>query len=336
MKQGLAASAVIFVAAYLLFASRVTASPRIAATFSIVAYDPTKKDVGVAVASKYFAVGADVPWVDPELGAIATQALVNVSLGPQGLELLRQGRTAAQAAAQMLASDLGREDRQLGIVDVHGNAYTYSGTRTIKVVGGRTGKDRDGRVYAIQGNILANDTVITSMEKAFLATSGDLSEKLMSALIAGESSGGDSRGKQSAAIIVKRSKSKAGPDSYQVDLRVDDHTEPVRELARLFAIANGRNQILKAFSMIESKQQAQEADAIVRRALGAAPASGDLLFAAAAYFMAKGDRPEALSHLEKLIALDPRSKSLLVLPQAGFHELWNEPRFQRIMKEVGR
>jgi uncharacterized Ntn-hydrolase superfamily protein len=201
-------------------------------TFSIVAHDPDRKEWGVAVASKYLAVGAAVPYAKAGVGAVATQALVNVTLGTRGLELLAEGKSAEDTVKALTEADKGRDFRQLGVVDAKGNAVQHTGKRCNAWAGGKTGK-----YYACQGNILKGEEVIDAMAKAFEANPRwPLAWRMQAALEAGEKAGGDKRGKQSAALVVVRAG--AGPnglgDRY-VDFRVDDHENPVQELARILA-----------------------------------------------------------------------------------------------------
>ncbi len=201
-------------------------------TFSIVGYDPETKDLGVAVASKFIAVGALVPWAKANVGAVATQALANISYGPKGLELLEKGYSAKKVLQTLISDDPQKEERQVGIVDSKGEAAAFTGSKCYAYAGHIVGSN-----YAVQGNILTGPEVLEAMAKAFEQTKGELVDKLLAALEAGDKAGGDRRGKQSAAIIVVREKGGYGgyTDRY-VDLRVDDHPEPVQELKRLFRI----------------------------------------------------------------------------------------------------
>ncbi len=202
------------------------------ATFSIVGYDLNNGDVGVAVASKFLAVGSVVPWAQAGAGAVATQSYANMSFGPDGLALLSQGLDAQTVLDQLLAADAGREQRQVGIVDRQGGAATWTGSACHSWAGGVTGPG-----YAAQGNILTDDQVIPAMAQAFERTGGELAERLLAALAAGDTTGGDSRGRQGAALYVARTGGAYGGvlDRY-IDLRVDDHAAPVGELGRLLAL----------------------------------------------------------------------------------------------------
>jgi uncharacterized Ntn-hydrolase superfamily protein len=201
------------------------------ATFSIVAIDPVTGDLGVAVASRYFAVGAVVPWADAGVGAVATQAGVNVGYGPRALELLRQGLTAQQAMDRLFAEDTfpGKDSRQLAIVDAKGNIAVFTGDAAQAWRGHAKGK-----TWSAQGNILVGQHVVEAMGRAFDATNDELAERLYAALKAGDEAGGDSRGRQSASILVVR---KAGGRNTNNDryvfVNVDDHQDPLGELRRL-------------------------------------------------------------------------------------------------------
>ena len=205
-------------------------------TYSLCALDPETGDLGVAVQSKFFGVGSVVPWVQADTGAIATQSYANTQYGPAGLALLGEDLDAETVVNQLTAGDPGRELRQLGIVDARGRSAAYTGSECLDWAGHRTG---DG--YAVQGNILAGEAVVLEMESAFLKAKksgeGELADWLMAALEAGEAAGGDKRGRQSAALVVARKGAGyAGLNSRYIDLRVEDHPEPVRELQRLLSL----------------------------------------------------------------------------------------------------
>jgi uncharacterized Ntn-hydrolase superfamily protein len=205
-------------------------------TFSIVAHDPEKKEWGVAVASKYLAVGSAVPFANAGVGAVATQASVNVSYGPRGLELLAKGKSAEEVVKELTDADKGKEFRQLGIVDAEGNAAAFTGKKCNAWAGHKVGKH-----YTCQGNILKSEEVVTKMAEAFEKAKGPLAWRMMAALEAGDEVGGDKRGKQSAAILVVRER--FGPNRIgdrMIDLRVDDHKEPIPELARILTLRLGK------------------------------------------------------------------------------------------------
>jgi len=201
-------------------------------TFSIVAIDPSTGDLGVAVASKFLAVGSVVPWARAGVGAIATQALANVAYGPDGLAAVADGSSASAALERLTGADAGAPERQAGIVDADGGAATFTGEGCLPWAGGRTGPG-----WAIQGNILAGRSVIDAMAADFAASSGSLPGRLIAALQEGDRAGGDRRGRQSAALLVVRARGGYGErDDRWIDLRVDDHPDPVPELARLLGV----------------------------------------------------------------------------------------------------
>lgn len=198
-------------------------------TFSIVARDPDNGDLGVAVASKFLAVGSVVPWARAGVGAIATQALANVTYGPDGLVALELGANAEATLARLVDADEGGSDRQLGIVDARGGSASHTGSGCLHWAGGRVA---DG--VAVQGNILTGPDVVDAMLTAFEGASGPLPDRLLTTLLAGDRAGGDARGRQSAALLVVRAGGGYGGTTDRwIDLRVDDHDDPVPELRRL-------------------------------------------------------------------------------------------------------
>ena len=203
-------------------------------TFSIVAYDPKNKEWGVAVQSKFVAVGSIVPFAKANVGAIATQALANTSYGPKGLQLLKNGLKVGDVIERLLEDDDLMEERQVGIVDTKGKVASFTGKNCFEWAGHIVGKN-----FACQGNILASEKVIQGMANAFENTSGDLVEKFFAALEMGQKNGGDRRGKESAAILIvkKEGAYDGGTDRY-IDIRVDEHPEPIKELKKVFEIYN--------------------------------------------------------------------------------------------------
>jgi uncharacterized Ntn-hydrolase superfamily protein len=234
--------ALLLTAALAIHAETNTAAPQaqrptaeqeaVANTFSICAYDPDTKEWGVAVASKYLAVGSAVPWAKAGVGAVATQAAVNVALGPKGLELLEKGKSAEEVVKQLTDEDKGKDSRQLGVIDAKGEAANFTGPKCNAWAGGKSGKH-----YTCQGNILTGEDVVKDMAAAFEEAKGPLAWRMMAALEAGEKAGGDKRGKQSAAILVVREgRGPNGVGDRYIDFRVDDHAKPVEELARILAL----------------------------------------------------------------------------------------------------
>lgn len=201
-------------------------------TFSIVAFDPRNGDLGVAVQSKFLAVGAAVPWARAGVGAIATQAWANLSYGARGLELLARGAAAREVVETLTAEDEGRALRQVGIVDAQGRAFSHTGEECSAWAGHIVGPH-----FACQGNILVSGATVQAMAKTFQEAAGELAERLVAALEAGQAAGGDRRGQQSAALLVVRAGgSYGGYNDRYIDLRVDDHPQPIAELRRILAL----------------------------------------------------------------------------------------------------
>jgi uncharacterized Ntn-hydrolase superfamily protein len=209
------------------------ARSRIVATYSIVACDLEASQWGVAVQSKFLAVGSVVPWAEPQVGAVATQAWANPRYGPDGLSLLHSGKTAEEVVLALTAADEGREHRQVGIVDSAGRAATFTGTECNAWAGGRTGE-----CYAAQGNILVSGETVDALAVKFESNAHlKLAERLIECLAAAQAAGGDSRGQQSAALlVVEKDAGYANLSDTIVDLRVDDHELPIAELRRLYAL----------------------------------------------------------------------------------------------------
>jgi uncharacterized Ntn-hydrolase superfamily protein len=211
----------------------MNSKPRRVATFSIVARDSATGDLGVAVASKFLAVGAVVPWIMGGLGAVATQSYANTSFGPRALELMGAGWSLGDIAAEFEASDTDYQQRQYGMVNSSGEGFSFTGSECHAWAGGRTGAG-----YAVQGNILAGTHVVDVIAETFEQDSSLVfPERLLAALLAGDRAGGDARGRQSAALYVARvAGGYAGFNDRMIDLRVDDHGEPIPELQRLLSI----------------------------------------------------------------------------------------------------
>lgn len=201
-------------------------------TFSIVAADPQTGEIGIAVQSKFLSVGAVVPWVRAGAGAIATQAFANTAFGPSALDMLASGHAPEAVAASLIADDGGRDDRQFGIVDASGRSATFTGSKCITWAGGSAGPN-----FAAQGNCLAGPAVVDALASTFRPSTGYLADRLVAALQAGQAAGGDKRGQQSAALIIEKpGGGYAGFNDRYVDLRVDDHPQPIEELARLLEL----------------------------------------------------------------------------------------------------
>ncbi len=274
-------------------------------TFSIVGYDPVNGDWGVAVASRYFSVGAVVPWAEAGTGAIATQANVNVGYGPRGLELLRQGLSARQVLDKLLAEDSfeGKDGRQVAIIDGKGMIAAYTGPNAPTWAG-----DRQGKTWSAQGNILVGPQVPEAMGKAFEATQGELAEKLFAALKAGDDAGGDKRGKQSASMLVVR---KGGGRNINNDrylyLNVDDNPQPIPELRRLLDLQLGMLYQDRMGKLVTANKPREARDAAAGYARYM-PSAGALISLGVMDYNL-GDKPAALADFRKALELDPSSKS---------------------------
>jgi uncharacterized Ntn-hydrolase superfamily protein len=220
-------------------------------TYSIVARDPKTGELGVAVQSHWFSVGTKVSWAKAGIGAIATQSFINTSFGSRGLALLAAGCSADDVVAQLIAEDEGRELRQLAVVDSRGHAAAYTGQKCVAEAGHYVGKN-----FSVQANLMLTDTVWPAMAQAFESTTGPLAERMMSALKAAQAAGGDIRGKQSAALLVVRGQSTGESwNDRLIDLRVDDHPQPVMELERLL-------RVYRAYEYMNDGEQKLEANQI--------------------------------------------------------------------------
>lgn len=200
-------------------------------TYSLAAFDRATGQLGVVVQSCAFSVGSRVAWAEPGVGAMATQANTNAHYGPNGLRLLRDGLTPDGVIKKLTTDDDGRKIRQVGLVDAQGRAANYTGDNCLPWAGGLTG---DG--WACQGNILAGPQVVEAMARAYTTAQGSLAERLLAALEAGQEAGGDTRGMQSAALLVVSAEASDHPEGRLIDLRVDDHHQPIEELKRLYHV----------------------------------------------------------------------------------------------------
>jgi uncharacterized Ntn-hydrolase superfamily protein len=211
-------------------------------TYSIVARDPITGDLGVAVQSHWFAAGRVVPWAEAGVGAVATQSFVEVSYGPKGLALIRDGLTPEDALVKLLGEDEGAATRQVAMLDTNGNVAVHTGSECIRMAGHRTGDD-----YSVQANMMTRDTVWDAMAEAFEASSGDLAYRLLDALDAAEAEGGDVRGRQAAGILIVRAEPGEKPwEDTLLDLRVDDHPAPLVELRRLVELSSAYDRLDEA------------------------------------------------------------------------------------------
>lgn len=270
-------------------------------TFSIVAYDPATGDCGVTVASKYFSVGAVVPWAEAGAGCIATQANVNVGYGPRGLELLRQGLTAKQVVDKLLAGDTfpGKDGRQLAVIDKQGNVAAFTGPNAPNWAG-----DRQGKTWSAQGNILVGSQVPEAMGRAFETAPGDLAEKLFAALKAGDDAGGDSRGKQSASmLVVGKGRGRNINNDRLIYINVDDSPAPIPELRRLLDLNLGMlySQWTGELRTAGKRREARDAAGkLVRYMPGA---QSQVTLGVTDYEL--GDKSAALADFRKALEMDP-------------------------------
>lgn len=205
---------------------------QLVATFSIVGADSRTGEVGVAVQSKFLAVGAVVPWAKANVGAVATQSWANTSYGPRGLQLLEQGMSPEEVIAALVLDDEGKDLRQVAVINADGEASAFTGSECYDWAGHKVGRN-----HSAQGNILVSEETVTAMSETFERAEGTLAERLIEALAAAQQAGGDSRGKQSAAVyVLQEGAGYGGYNDVKVDLRVDDHPEPIEELRRLYKL----------------------------------------------------------------------------------------------------
>lgn len=201
-------------------------------TFSIIGFDPETDELGIAVQSKFIGVGSVVPWAAAGVGAVATQSFANPAYGPDGLKLMKEGKTAQETLDSLVENDEGRAFRQIGIMDANGNAATFTGKACYDWAGGRIGTN-----CVAQGNILVSEATVDALIDTFENSSGLLAERLLAALDAGQAAGGDSRGKQAAAIyVVKEKGGYLKANDRLIDLRVDEHPDPIKELIRIYTL----------------------------------------------------------------------------------------------------
>lgn len=282
-------------------------------TYSIVARDSVTGEFGVAVQSHWFSVGSVVSWARAGVGAVATQSLVEVSYGPLGLELMQAGKTAQEAMDALIAADAHSSLRQVAMVDVRGGVASHTGSECIVEAGYRVGAQ-----YSVQANLMEKDTVWDAMARAYETSEGDLAERMLAALEAAQAQGGDIRGKQSAAILIVSGKpTGVSWKDTKMDLRVEDHPEPVRELRRLV-------EVHRAYDfMNEGDERLAEGDrdgalAAYATAARMLPGNPEIKFWAAITMMSEGQEKEALAYFREVFAADAKWKELVRrLPASG-------------------
>lgn len=301
---------------------------RLAHTFSIVARDPETGELGVAVQSHWFSVGSVVTWAEAGVGAVATQSLVEVSYGPLGLALMRAGKSAGEALAALLAADEGRDLRQVAMVDAQGRVAVHTGSRCIAEAGHAVGPG-----FSVQANMMITGEVWPAMADAYESAEGDLAERLLVALEAGQAAGGDIRGQQSAAILIVRGTSTGRPWADTVmDLRVEDHPEPIRELWRLVQIHRAYQHMNRGDERL-GEGKVEEALEEYRTAAALAPHIEELPFWQAVTLADLGRLEEALPLFGRVFAVNPAWADLVRrLPASGL--LRDDPEMMRRILET--
>ncbi|TMQ65209.1 MAG: DUF1028 domain-containing protein [Candidatus Eisenbacteria bacterium] len=281
-----------------LFLSVLLALPASAeATFSIVARDSATGDIGVAVQSHYFAVGPIVPWAEPGIGAVATQSLVEVSYGPKGLELMRNGKDAKQALHDLLEEDPHPEVRQVAMVDARGEVASHTGAKCIPDAG-----DTTGNGYSVQANLMSTNRVWPAMARAYERSNGDLAERLLAALEAGQLAGGDIRGQQSAAIVIVKGKRSNKPWADRImDLRVEDSPKPIAELRRLVTLWRAYRNVDDGDALV-TDGKVEDAMKAYSEAARLAPGNDEILFWQAVTLWKLGREKDATPIFRKVFA----------------------------------
>lgn len=282
-------------------------------TYSIVARDAATGELGVAVQSHWFSVGATVSWAAPGVGAVATQSFVEVSYGPLGLELMRAGKSAPEALAELIAKDEQSAVRQVAMIDARGKVAVHTGGKSIIAF-----CDKTGNGYSVQANLMEKPTVCDAMARAFESTKGDLAERMMAALEAAQKEGGDIRGKQSAALlVVKGDASLPVWKGREFDLRIEDHKEPIRELRRLLTLARAYR-LMQAGDDFMAAGDFDNALKSYAAAEKMAPANHEMMFWHAVTLASTGRIEEALPLFSKAFAMWPPWRELVKrLPASG-------------------
>jgi uncharacterized Ntn-hydrolase superfamily protein len=300
----------------------------LAHTFSIIARDPLTGQMGVAVQSHWFSTGSMVTWAEAGVGVVATQSMVEPSYGPLGLDKMRDGVSAPEALQTLLAADKEREVRQVAMLDANGNVGVHTGNRCIAEAGHHSGDQ-----YSVQANMMLKNTVWSAMAKAYEASSGDLAERLLATLDAAQAEGGDIRGKQSAAILVVSAERSDHPWTGKlVDLRVEDHPEPLAELHRLVNLQNAYRSMNRGDELL-SEGKTQEAFTAYDSAARLAPEIEELPFWQAVTLADTGKVEESLPIFKHVFSINPDWALLLQrLPKAGLFK--DDPELmKRIMAE---
>ena len=278
---------------------------RIISTYSIVAFDRSSRDLGVAVASKFFAVGAVVPYLVAGVGAIALQSFLDPSYERDIMNRLQGGDSADAALSAVVAQDDDPTVRQVGVVDASGRSATFTGEGCLGWAGGLSGEG-----WAVQGNMLAGSNVIEQMAAAFAGSDGELAERLVAALIAGTDAGGDARGKQAAAVrVVRPGAGFLGKGDRHVDVRVDDHSEPMAELRRLVTVQRIANLLWARAATASAQGNYGEAIQALLEAKEAAPFETNASYFLARTYALAGDNDQAANVLREMLSWQPAISS---------------------------
>ncbi|MEZ5289446.1 MAG: DUF1028 domain-containing protein [Vicinamibacterales bacterium] len=311
-------------------------------TFSIIAVDPATKELGVGVQSRAFGAGAAVPYAKAGVGAVATQAAANRLYGPKAIALLEQGLSPAEVVKRITDEDPGRDTRQVAVIDMQGRSAVYTGRRVIDRnsdqkdlvhLGGYAGHVT-GVNFSAQGNTLASQAVVQAMAEAYQRGTGSMAERLMDALDAGQSKGGDTRGMQSAGLLVVRPIPPGSDSTVEriVDVRVDDHEQPFLELRRLMKMTLGVPQRLTESAAAMAKQgRHAEAIAAMQQALAINPRAETLMYALAQRYADAGQPAKALEQLGAAIRRQPRQWKAQAATDPAFAAIKDTPAFKRLI-----
>lgn len=311
-------------------------------TFSIIAVDPATGELGIGVQSRAFGAGAAVPYAKPGVGAVATQASANRSYGPKAIALLEQGVPVEEVVKRITDEDAGRDTRQVAVIDAKGRSAVYTGRNVIARnsdpkdpvhLGGYAGHI-SGANYSVQGNTLASVDVVKAMATAYEQGKGSMGERLMDALDAGQAKGGDTRGMQSAGILVVRPLPPGSTNTVErvVDIRVDDHEEPFKELRRLLYMTTGvPGQLTQSAAKLAESGKVQEAIAEMHKALAINPRSEQLHYALAQHYARAGETANAMKWLELAVSRQPKQWKPRAAEDPVFEKLRTSPDFKRLM-----
>ena len=312
-------------------------------TFSIIAFDPATGQLGVGVQSRAFGAGAAVPYAVPGVGAVATQASANRSYGPKAIALLQQGLSPEDVVKRITDEDPGRDSRQVAVIDTKGRSAVYTGKRVIDRnsdpkdpvhLGGYAGHVA-GTNYSVQGNTLASVEVVKAMAAAYEKGTGTMADRLMDALDAGQAKGGDTRGMQSAGILVVRPLPPGSDSTVEriVDIRVDDHENPFIELRRLLQMTQGvPARLTERSAQLAKDGKFTEAIAEQTKALAINPRAENLMYALAQRYAQAGDAPHALEQLAAAITRQPKQWKALAAADPAFAKLKDLPEFKKLIE----